>query len=60
MLGGNQLKIDSNRLSWRNDSTRNIVENHSNQPKTSSKYGSNEVELKPMEIRTFVLRFNPK
>jgi len=60
MLGGNQLKIDSNRLSWRNDSTRNIVENHSNQPKTSSKYGSNEVELKPMEIRTFVLKFNPK
>jgi len=49
MLGGNQWKVDSNRLVWNNTQRDN---------KEYSNRGIRLpiiVELKPMEIRTFVL-----
>jgi lysosomal alpha-mannosidase len=51
MLGGNQFKKDSNRLVWNAASTRNeIVE----QQKWDER-AIPAVQLKPMEIRTFII-----
>jgi hypothetical protein len=54
VLGGNQFKSNSSRLIWKamQMNEENVDEKINQQPLAVS-----DVELKPMEIRTFILRF---
>lgn len=54
VLGGNQFKSNSRRLIWKamQMNEENVDEKINQQPLAVS-----DVELKPMEIRTFILRF---
>jgi lysosomal alpha-mannosidase len=52
MLGGNQFKKDSNRLVWNAASTRNEIVG---QEKWDERAIIPAVQLKPMEIRTFII-----
>jgi len=58
MLGGNQLKDDSKRLSWKTKSEFPTQVNDERKPKKDSQYNISEIILNPMEIRTFVIELN--
>ena len=58
MLGGNQLKDDSKRLSWKKKSEFPTQINDERKPKMDSRYNISEIILNPMEIRTFVIELN--
>jgi hypothetical protein len=56
MLGGNQYKSDSSRLSWKaahSDETEKGNYNHYVKPLAGT-----AVQLNPMEIRTYILRLS--
>ena len=60
MLGGNQFRSDSNRLMWKaekNIKKENGIENINKHQKEHS-LAIPDVELNPMEIRTFILRLS--
>jgi len=60
MLGGNQYKEKSHRLSWKIESTcSNVEECGTNKPiqYSTSRSTGNEFELQPMDIRTFIISF---
>lgn len=58
MLGGNQFKSDSNRLTWNVASTSNdFVNQRSGRRESKANFA---VELKPMEIRSFIITLTLK
>lgn len=58
-LGGNQWFKDMNRLKW-NAETNDILQLEEEYQPVEIKDGIINIILKPMEIRTFVLKIAPK
>lgn len=55
LLGGNQYKSEFNRLPWNVDSMEHSAKNYAVNGVYDDKVRYSAIQLKPMEIRTFVM-----
>lgn len=59
-LGGNQWLEENNRLKWNTEENDIFKTNYSSVPLYSENEDAISVELKPMQIRTFIVKLSPR